>query len=109
MKKVNFDDIPGMIAREGVIRKVFSGQNSMLVLNEIKPFAQPALHQHPHEQITYILAGQCDFIMGEETIRMGPGDAILIPPDTRHTLRPVGEETVMNLDVFSPIREDYLV
>jgi quercetin dioxygenase-like cupin family protein len=107
--KVNFDDMKRVSPREGVNRRTFSGRNSMVVLNEIEPFAQPALHSHPHEQITTILQGECDFILGEETIRMRKGDVILIPPNVRHTLRPVGGETILNLDVFSPVREEYLV
>lgn len=106
--KENFNTIPRVTAREGVTRRVFSGKNSMIVLNEIKPFAQPALHKHPHEQITYILAGECEFILGQETIHMNAGDVVLVPPDIQHALRPLGNETLLNLDVFSPIREDYL-
>ncbi len=81
----------------------------MMVLNEIKPFAQPALHSHRHEQITYILQGECEFTLGDETVRMGKGDVILVPPNVLHAMRPLGEETILNLDIFSPIREDYMV
>ena len=108
IKKANFSQIKEKIAREGVTRRVFSGEKSMVVLNTIQPFAKPALHQHPHEQITYILAGECDFTLGEEMVHMGPGDVILVPPDIPHTLTPLGQETIVNLDVFTPIREDYL-
>jgi len=108
MKKSNFDQIKRIYARPGVNRRSFSGENSMLVVNEIEATAQPALHSHPHEQLTYILEGECDFIYGEESVRMGPGDVILVPPNLKHTLRPIGTKTIVNIDVFSPIREDYL-
>ena len=39
---------------------------------------------------------------------MGKGDVVLIPPNMEHGLRPVGDTPILNLDVFSPIREDYL-
>lgn len=106
--KLNFADLQRVIAREGVSRRAFAGERCMLVLNQIEPHARPAPHSHPHEQITYILEGECDFTLGEKTVRMRPGDVILVPPDARHALRPVGTETVLNLDVFSPVREDYL-
>ena len=108
-KVTNFDAIKRIFAREGVNRRAFSGENSMLVVNEIESFAQPALHHHPHEQLTYILKGECTFILGEESIHMSPGDVILVPPNVSHTLRPIGKETIINIDVFSPIRKDYLV
>jgi len=36
-----------------------------------------------------------------------PGSLIRIPPDVVHCGEPIGSEQVLNLDVFSPIREDY--
>ncbi len=104
----NFDSIKRIFARPGVNRRSFSGENCMLVVNEIEASAQPALHSHPHEQLTYILEGQCTFILGEESIPMGPGDAIRVPPNVPHTLKPIGQKTILNIDVFSPIRQDYL-
>lgn len=108
VKMTKFKSIAEKTAREGVTRRVFSGENSMMVLNTIQAFALPALHQHPHEQITYILQGECDFTMGDEVIKMAAGDVILVPPNTPHTLKPTSDETIINFDVFSPIREDYL-
>jgi quercetin dioxygenase-like cupin family protein len=108
VKMSNFEDIKRIFARPGVNRRSFSGDKCMLVVNEIEAFAQPALHTHPHEQLTYILEGQCTFIMGEESIPMGPGDVIHVPPNVPHTLRPIGDKAIVNIDVFSPIREDYL-
>jgi len=107
-KITNFDAIKRIFAREGVNRRAFSGDNCMLVINEIESFAQPALHSHPHEQICYIMQGECTFILGDESIHMGAGDVILVPPNVSHTLRPIGKETIINIDVFSPIRQDYL-
>lgn len=108
-KMTNFDAIKRVFAREGVNRRSFSGENCMLVVNEIESFAQPALHSHPHEQLTYILEGECTFILGDESIHMSSGDVIHVPPNVPHTLRPVGNKTIINIDVFSPIRQDYLV
>ncbi len=107
-KITNFDAIKRIFPREGVNRRAFSGDNCMLVVNEIESSAQPALHSHPHEQICYIVQGECTFILGDESIHMGAGDVILVPPNVPHTLRPIGKETIVNIDVFSPIREDYL-
>jgi len=108
IKKMNFEDIEKIFAREGVTRQVFSGDSMMMVINTIEPYANPALHQHSQEQITYILSGDCDFTLGDEKVHMGPGDVIKVPPDVPHTLTPTGEEAIINIDVFCPIREDYL-
>jgi quercetin dioxygenase-like cupin family protein len=105
----NWTKISRVQARGGVTRRVFSGKKSMMVLNEIMPSAKPALHDHPHEQLTYIIEGTCRFVIGDEVVEMAPGDLILIPPNVRHSLEVTGKKAVLNLDVFSPIREDYLL
>ena len=104
----NWKKISRFQARDGVTRRVFSGKNSMMVLNELMSSASPALHQHPHEQLTYIIEGTCKFVIGNDVVNMAEGDLILIPPNVPHSLEVTSDKPVLNLDVFSPIREDYL-
>ena len=104
----NWAKISRVQARGGVTRRVFSGENSMMVLNELMPSAKPALHHHPHEQLTCIIEGTCRFVIGGEVVDMAEGDLILIPPNIPHSLEVTSNKPVLNLDVFSPIREDYL-
>jgi len=104
----NWSSLQRVAVRDGVNRRVFAGQNSMMVLNELMPSAKPALHRHPHEQLSYIIAGTCRFVVGDDVLDMAAGDVVLIPPDTPHALEVTGSRPVLNLDVFSPIREEYL-
>jgi quercetin dioxygenase-like cupin family protein len=63
------------------------------------------LHQHPHEQITYVIEGEFRFTVGAETTVLKPGMVALIPGGAMH-----GGTTLTAcrvLDVFSPVREDY--
>ena len=63
------------------------------------------LHQHPHEQVTYVIEGRFRFTIGDETKELGPGMAALIPGGVMHggtTLTPCKV-----IDLFSPVREDY--
>lgn len=92
----------------GITRRVFSGKRCMMVLNEIMPSARPSLHHHPHEQLTYIIKGSAEFILGNELMNLGEDDVVLVPPNVPHQLKVTSDEPVLNLDVFSPIREDYL-
>jgi quercetin dioxygenase-like cupin family protein len=89
-------------------RQVFSGENVMMVLNTIQPDFPSFLHSHPHEQILHIIDGDCDVTVGNETARMGPGDMVHVPPNVQHDLKVIGNKPVLNLDIFTPIREDYL-
>ena len=63
------------------------------------------IHQHPHEQVTYVLSGRFEFTVGNETRILEPGMAALIPGNTPHGGRTLTEVKV--IDLFAPVREDY--
>ena len=64
------------------------------------------VHAHPHSQVTYVESGVFDFTIGEETQRLNAGDGTYIPPGESHGA--VCIEKGVLLDVFSPIRDDFL-
>lgn len=104
----NWDTLQGVMPRPGVVRKALTGKNSMMTLNEIKPGTTPWLHSHPHEQLIYIVSGRAEFVLGNEVLTLKAGDLLLVPPGAPQSLKVIGDETVLNIDIFSPIREDYL-
>jgi len=66
-----------------------------------------AVHRHPHEQMTLVERGRVRFfIEGEERI-VKPGDVLHFPSNVEHGATMMDEEVVL-LDVFTPIREDFL-
>lgn len=93
--------------RDGVDRKAFSGDGATLALHRLKPGHEPRPHSHHYEQIVYILQGQVDFHVGDEVTRLGAGGLIAIPPNVTHHAEVVGDEEVLNLDVFTPKRPEY--
>ena len=62
-------------------------------------------HQHPHEQIVSMIAGELELVVDGVTHRLTPGQVFVIPPDARHSGRALTACRV--LDAFAPIREDY--
>jgi len=71
----------------------------------LQPNTTVPMHQHPHEQVTYVIEGRFRFTIGEETKELGPGMAALIPGGVMH-----GGTTLTAcklVDLFSPVREDY--
>jgi quercetin dioxygenase-like cupin family protein len=64
-------------------------------------------HSHPHEQMGILLSGELEFTVGGLTRRLGPGDLWKIPGGVVHRVRALDGPAVA-LDVFHPIREDYL-
>jgi quercetin dioxygenase-like cupin family protein len=72
------------------------------------PASQPdPLHSHPHEQISYVVTGEINLILGDEITRLGPGDMFWIPPNIPHAIQTLTEH-VRLVDTFTPIRKDFL-
>lgn len=106
-RQINWDALPRETVRPGVERCAFRGDNVLMVMNYLQPGMEVRPHSHPFEQIAYIVQGQMRFVIGDVEHRAGPGSVLWIPGDVVHFGEPIGDELVMNLDVFSPIRDDY--
>lgn len=104
---IDWNATPWEWVREGVERKAFSGDGATVALNRLQPRHEPRPHDHPHEQIVYIISGRIDFHIGETVTRLGAGELLVVPPNARHWGVVVGEEPVLNLDVFTPKRAEY--
>lgn len=65
-----------------------------------------ALHNHPHTQVTHISEGKFEVTIGDETTVLEKGDSFYIPSDVMHGV--VCLEEGMLVDVFSPMREDFI-
>ena len=74
---------------------------------EIKKRTMMAEHSHPHEQITYIIEGQLDLIIGGKPCSLTPGMYHVIPSNTPHSANAVTDCKL--IDVFNPVREEYKI
>lgn len=63
-------------------------------------------HAHPHEQTGYLVSGAMRLIIGEETFSVSPGDSWCIPGGVEH--QALIDEDSVAIEVFSPVRDDYL-
>jgi quercetin dioxygenase-like cupin family protein len=84
-----------------------AGTNLMLSVVRLEPESVVLDHAHPHEQMGYLLEGRLEFTVGGVTRMLGPGDIWRIPGGVVHRVRALDQSAVA-LDVFHPIREDYL-
>jgi quercetin dioxygenase-like cupin family protein len=108
MKAVHWEEIPGEQVRPGVYRRGFGTEQALLVMNECEPGMDLRPHSHEFDQIALITRGRAIYHIGDEANDVGPGSVMLIPAGVEHYIEPVGEETVHNIDVFAPARDDYL-
>lgn len=104
----NLFEMPRETVRRGVERAGFRGDNFISVMNWLTPGMDLAPHMHDFEQVAIILQGRVKFHVGDEVFEAGPGGAIRIPAGVMHYAEPVGDEIALNLDIFSPMRADYL-
>ncbi len=79
----------------------------MLSIVDLEPRSVVEEHSHPHEQVGMVLEGRAVFTVGGEEKTLGPGDVYRIPGHTPHKVIAL-DAPVRALDVFHPIREDYL-
>ena len=80
-----------------------SASNQSLAEATLPPGAATDAHRHPRtEEIYYILRGTGQMTVGMEQREVGPGDGILIPPGTRHTIENIGQEPLVFLCCCAP-------
>ncbi|MEO6612244.1 MAG: cupin domain-containing protein [Chitinophagaceae bacterium] len=100
-------DIPWEHVDPTVKRKIMSYDDKLMVVKvAFKKGGVGSLHQHYHSQITHIESGIFEVEIGEEKKVLSAGDAFYIPPNVLHGAVCL-EEGVL-IDVFSPMREDFI-
>jgi quercetin dioxygenase-like cupin family protein len=91
----------------GIQRQMVVGENVMMVRFTFEPFLVTPEHTHPHEQMTLVVQGKVKFFIEGEVKIVSAGDVLHFQPHNRHGATMLDEEVVL-IDIFSPIREDFL-
>ena len=94
-------------AEPGVRRRILQAQGRLMLM-EVQ-FAADAAgyeHRHPHEQISYCVAGRFEYSLDGRLHLLSAGDSIYVPGNVRHGAKALEPGTL--LDVFTPLREDLL-
>src|SRR3954464_8468628 len=90
------DDLAGKLERTELQHRPSSipGRDIVQVLTEIPAGVESGWHQHPGEEVGYILAGTVQMeIQGKPTLILRAGDPFLIPPRTPHNALDLGPDT----------------
>ena len=81
------------------------GDSSSLGYVELKEGSKVPMHSHINEQITYIIEGQLDMMIGGNHFSLTEGMYHVIPSNVLHSAVAITDCKV--IDAFSPAREDY--
>ena len=101
-----WDEIALEKITEMISQKIVAGERQMLAQIYLKRGALVPMHSHESEQMTYILQGALKVVVGGEEITVREGEVLHIPSGVPHQAEAL--EDTFELDVFSPIRQDWL-
>jgi quercetin dioxygenase-like cupin family protein len=107
MSFYNVSDLGSKAISEGITLRAVAGSKTMITFVEFQPHAVLPKHQHPHEQITYVLSGELEFELDGKKKLLKQGEGAVIPPHAEHGAR-VLDKPARVLDAWYPIRQDYL-
>ncbi len=90
------------------IQRQLVNYNSQIMQVKVK-FEEGAIgyeHSHFHTQSTYVATGKFEVVIDGKKEVLSAGDGFLVPPNLKHGVKCL--EAGMLIDVFSPLREDFL-
>lgn len=106
MEHYTWDNMEKEVLSDTIARKIISGDKAMVAQVFIAKGGVVPEHHHESEQITYILEGALKFEIEGQEIVVAKGQVLRIPSNVPH--RAVALENTLDLDIFSPIRTDWL-
>jgi quercetin dioxygenase-like cupin family protein len=107
--KYRWDDMPKERVSATLERRLITGQRMMLAHVYLKRGCVVPTHSHENEQLTYILEGALHFWLGERgerEVTVSAGEVLVIPSNLPHKAEAL--EDTLDVDVFSPPRQDWL-
>ena len=106
MQLFSWDEVTTEIMNPKIKQKVITGERAMVAQVFIAKGGVVPEHRHESEQLTYIMEGALEFELEGRTVVVRKGEVLHIPSNVPH--RAVALEDTLDLDIFSPIRMDWL-
>lgn len=100
-----FTAIPAKEIAPGFFSKLIHTENNTINFLEVTAGSEIPLHQHPHEQSSFVLEGEFEMTVDGETRILNTNEFALIPGGVLHGGRAITDCRL--IDIFSPVREDY--
>jgi quercetin dioxygenase-like cupin family protein len=92
---------------EGIrIKTLVYGDRTLLTEFRLSGGKDLPRHAHVYEQTGYLVKGRIRIHIGDQSFEAEPGDSWTIPGNVEHGADSL--EDSMVVEVFSPVREDYL-
>ena len=109
VRHFRWEAMPRERVTDQIDRRIITGDDMMIAHVYLQKGAVVPKHQHVNEQITYIVDGALRFRIGDdgtEEIVVAAGEVLHIPSNVWHEAEAL--EDTLDVDVFSPPRQDWL-
>ena len=100
-------DVPAQRIADGIDRRMIVGERLMMCRLTLQAHVDTPVHAHPHEQMTIVERGRVRFTINGQARVASAGDVLHFPPNVAHGATMLDEDVVL-IDIFTPIREDFL-
>ncbi|WP_223271364.1 cupin domain-containing protein [Buttiauxella sp. B2] len=89
--------------------RILSNSDDLTLAELIIPAgAIASIHQHPHEEVNYVVSGIMDFMCDGKVKTLHPGNAIRIPPNQPHNITCHPDSPGKVITVWTPSRQDLI-
>jgi quercetin dioxygenase-like cupin family protein len=88
------------------MKTLVHGEKTLLAEFRLRAGSPLPMHSHPHEQTGYLVAGRIRLTIAGALHEVAPGDSWCIPANVEHGAQII--EDSVAIEVFSPVRADYL-
>lgn len=107
MPFINLNTVPSKELLPGFTVRFIHTEKMTLAYWDIKAGSVLPEHSHHHEQVAaQVISGEFELTLDGESKIMKAGDIAVIPSNVIHSGKAITDCQL--LDVFSPVREDYL-
>ena len=104
---VRATDATARAPEPGLLRRVGAYSSKLLLAeHQMQKGWIGVRHQHPHDQIVYVVTGQLSVTICNETFIVSAGDSFVVQGGIEHQATALEDSVVV--DVFTPCRNDYL-
>ncbi len=83
------------------VTEVLRGEQASVNVWQVTDTMAAHLHRE-HEEIIIVRSGRARARIGDRDVDLGPGDVFLVPKNTVHAARAIGEEPFVGVSVFAP-------
>ncbi len=103
---LRWEDLPLERVKEGLSRRIITGERTMVSQILLKRGTVVPVHRHENEQVSVVLSGALRFEVDGREVIVRSGEVLHLPSNVPHGA--VALEDTVDLDIFSPPRQDWL-